>query len=166
MLKLLILILSIITLSACSSDNVLVRKKHSQSETTSLKTNTSKKYQQIIKQNLENIYKEWKGTKYRLGGTSKKGIDCSAFTKTIFSSFHVHIPRSTTGQKKIGKKIKQSNLKIGDLIFFRKNRHVGIYIGNRQFMHSSSSQGVTISSLDNLYWKRTYTQSRRILKSY
>jgi len=48
-------------------------------------------------------------------------------------------------------------------VFFRRNNHVGVYIGNNQFMHASTSQGVTISSLDEDYWSRTYTQSRRVM---
>ena len=54
-------------------------------------------------------------------------------------------------------------LRKGDLVFFRRNSHVGVYLGNNQFMHASTSQGVTISSLDEDYWAKTYTQSRRIM---
>ncbi|MEX4506547.1 NlpC/P60 family protein [Haemophilus influenzae] len=113
---------------------------------------------------LASVYNEWVGTRYRMGGTTKRGIDCSAFMQTTFSEvFGIELPRSTAGQRHLGRKINKSELKKGDLVFFRKNNHVGVYIGNNQFMHASTGQGVTISSLDEKYWARTYTQSRRIM---
>lgn len=113
---------------------------------------------------LSGVYSEWAGTRYRMGGTSKQGIDCSAFMQTTFSAaYGIELPRSTAEQRHLGRQINKSELKKGDLVFFRKNNHVGIYIGNNQFMHASTSQGVTISSLDEDYWARTYTQSRRIM---
>ncbi|AUI66380.1 MULTISPECIES: NlpC/P60 family protein [Glaesserella] len=110
------------------------------------------------------VYRHWAGTRYRLGGTTKAGIDCSAFVKTVMSSaFNLHLPRSTAEQKYSGKSISKSQLRPGDLVFFRKNNHVGVYIGNGKFVHASSSRGVTTSSLSESYWARTYTQSRRVL---
>ncbi|OOF42492.1 endopeptidase [Rodentibacter trehalosifermentans] len=113
---------------------------------------------------LAGVYSEWAGTRYRMGGTSKRGIDCSAFMQTAFlSAYGIELPRSTAEQRHLGRKISKHELQKGDLVFFRGNNHVGVYIGNNQFMHASSSQGVTISSLDENYWARTYTQSRRIM---
>ncbi|OOF58537.1 NlpC/P60 family protein [Rodentibacter myodis] len=113
---------------------------------------------------LSGVYSEWVGTRYRMGGTTKRGIDCSAFMQTAFwSAYGIELPRSTAEQRHLGHKISKSELQKGDLVFFRGNNHVGVYIGNNQFMHASSSQGVTISSLDESYWARTYTQSRRIM---
>lgn len=113
---------------------------------------------------LNKIYRQWVGTRYRLGGTDRRGIDCSAFMQEIFhQAYGIALPRSTSGQKEIGKKINKNELKQGDLVFFRKNNHVGVYLGNGKFMHASTSQGVTISSMDEKYWTRTYTQSRRVL---
>ncbi|MDO4626434.1 MAG: NlpC/P60 family protein [Pasteurellaceae bacterium] len=118
----------------------------------------------INNKKLSKIYQEWVGTRYRLGGDSHRGIDCSAFMQETFAAVYgIELPRSTSEQRYLGSQIHKSELKQGDLVFFRGNRHVGVYIGNNQFMHSSSSQGVTISSLDESYWARTYTQSRRIL---
>lgn len=160
MFKKFLIIIEIVFLSACTS----LQSSDDKDTEGSIITHTSNQYEQIIHKNLLTSYNDWKGTRYRLGGESKKGIDCSAFTQTVFlDSLGINLPRSTTGQKKIGIKISKSELKKGDLVFFRKNRHVGIYIGNGQFMHASSSQGVTISSLDETYWMRTYTQSRRVL---
>lgn len=113
---------------------------------------------------LNQVYNQWVGTRYRLGGTTRRGIDCSAFMQETFSSaFDMSLPRTTSEQQSLGRRIKKNELKHGDLVFFRGNRHVGVYIGNGQFMHASSSQGVTISSLEHHYWAKTYTQSRRIL---
>ncbi|WP_301099510.1 NlpC/P60 family protein [Otariodibacter sp.] len=110
------------------------------------------------------VYHDWAGTRYRFGGTTKAGIDCSAFVQVVMSkAFNMHLPRVTTGQKNMGKSISKSELRPGDLVFFRKNGHVGVYIGDGKFVHSSTSQGVTTSSLSDRYWSRNYTQSRRVL---
>lgn len=113
---------------------------------------------------LATVYNEWAGTRYRMGGTTKRGIDCSAFMQATFSkAYGISLPRSTAEQRYLGRKISKNELKKGDLVFFRGNNHVGVYVGNNQFMHASTRQGVTISSLNEDYWARTYTQSRRIM---
>ena len=89
------------------------------------------------------------------GGSTKRGIDCSAFMQTAFlDAYGVELPRTTSEQRYLGRQIQKHELRKGDLVFFRRNNHVGVYIGNNQFMHASSSQGVTISSLDEDYWAR------------
>lgn len=99
-----------------------------------------------------------------MGGEGRNGIDCSAFVqKTIKGAFNVHLPRSTAEQRYSGRSISKSDLRPGDLVFFRKNNHVGVYIGNGKFVHASSSRGVTTSSLSESYWTRNYTQSRRVI---
>lgn len=116
------------------------------------------------RQKIDNIYQKWAGTRYRLGGTGAGGIDCSAFVqKTMSGAFNVHLPRSTAEQRYSGRSISKSDLRPGDLVFFRKNHHVGVYIGDGKFVHASSSRGVTTSSLSESYWARNYTQSRRVL---
>ena len=116
---------------------------------------------------LRNEYLYWKGTPYRLGGNNKKGIDCSAFVQAVYkNSFNIAIARTTGKQVKSGSHVYKKSLKIADLVFFktrRAMRHVGIYIGDNQFLHASTSQGVMISSLNNAYWRSKYWQSRRIL---
>lgn len=115
-------------------------------------------------QKVNNIYRKWAGTRYRLGGSGAGGIDCSAFVqKTMSGAFNVHLPRSTAEQRYSGRYISKSDLRPGDLVFFRKNNHVGVYIGGGKFVHASSSRGVTTSSLSESYWARNYTQSRRVL---
>ncbi len=119
------------------------------------------------KSKLEVQYKRYKGVKYRYGGTDKRGFDCSGFTQTVYrNAFKVQLPRTTKEMAKQGKKVSKSSLKVGDLVFFRpsrRSRHVGIYMGNNIFIHSSTSKGIIKSKLDNVYWKKKYRYARRIL---
>lgn len=129
-----------------------------------IKTNRPQSDVLINDKQLAQVYDEWSGTRYRMGGSSKRGIDCSAFVQTIFSdAFGMSLPRSTAEQRYLGRKINRNELHKGDLVFFRGNKHVGVYVGNNKFMHASTSIGVTISSLDDGYWLRHYTQSRRVM---
>ncbi len=112
-------------------------------------------------------YKDWKGTPYRLGGLNKKGIDCSGFVYLTFKDqFGLKLPRTTKDQVKRGTRVYIGELQAGDLIFFKtawRTRHVGIYLSDGRFLHASTSKGVIISRLDNVYWKKKYWQSRRVL---
>lgn len=112
------------------------------------------------------FYKEWKHVKYKFGGNSKKGIDCSAFTQRVYKEkFDVKIPRSTRTQVKVGKKIKKSQLELGDLVFFKTgkiDRHVGIYMGDGSFMHASI-KGVKFTKLNKPFYVKAYWTSRRII---
>ena len=116
---------------------------------------------------LMNEYSHWEGTRYRFGGTTERGLDCSSLVQHIYkNSFKMKLPRTTTWQVKKGVFIARNALKVADLVFFKtgiNSRHVGIYVGDNQFLHVSESKGVKISSLDNVYWKRKYWQARRIL---
>ncbi|WGE49705.1 C40 family peptidase [Actinobacillus equuli] len=115
-------------------------------------------------QKVNKIYRKWAGTHYRLGGEGHNGIDCSAFVqKTMLGAFNIDLPRSTAEQRYSGRSISKSELRPGDLVFFRRNNHVGVYIGGGKFVHASTSQGVTTSSLSERYWARNYTQSRRVM---
>ncbi|WP_423841793.1 NlpC/P60 family protein [Actinobacillus equuli] len=115
-------------------------------------------------QKVNKIYRQWAGTRYRLGGEGHNGIDCSAFVqKTMLGAFNIDLPRSTAEQRYSGRSISKSELRPGDLVFFRRNNHVGVYIGSGKFVHASTSQGVTTSSLSERYWARNYTQSRRVM---
>ena len=120
-----------------------------------------------VKSRLMDQYASWKGVRYRLGGSTRKGIDCSAFVQRTFrEQFGLELPRSTSEQQDSGKSISRSQLRTGDLVLFRAGstgRHVGIYIGNDQFVHASTSSGVTISSMNEPYWKKRYNEARRVL---
>ena len=121
----------------------------------------------LVEESLRAAEADWRGTPYRYGGTSRKGIDCSAFVMTVYQDvFDLSLPRTTTAQVEVGEAVSPKALQAGDLVFFRtsrKTRHVGIYLGDGEFAHASTSQGVMTSHLDNDYWQRTYWTARRIL---
>lgn len=131
---------------------------------------SSKKATRVItiQDKLEIEYQKYKGIPFKYGGTTKRGFDCSGFVNAVyFNAFNIDLPRTTTLMSKQGEKKSKSNLKSGDLVFFRPSRkymHMGIYVGDGQFMHSSTSKGIIKSKLNNLYWKNKYRFSRRILK--
>ena len=120
-----------------------------------------------IKGILYSQLKEWKSVKYKTGGLSKRGIDCSGFVfVTYMDRFRIKLPRTTELQSRLGRPIAKSRLKAGDLVFFKtgvKVRHVGIYIENGKFIHASTSRGVMMSSFDDSYWSKKYWKSIRIL---
>jgi lipoprotein Spr len=108
---------------------------------------------------------EWYGTRYQLGGTTKNGIDCSAFVQTIFiSTFGITLPRTAREQYKYVKLISSTRLKEGDLLFFNTMggvSHVGIYLQNNKFVHASVSGGVTISDMFDPYYVRHFIGAGR-----
>ena len=120
----------------------------------------------VRKAALYRQYGEWKGTKYRLGGSSKWGVDCSGFVYLTYrSKFGISLPRTTTYQSAQGVAVSREALRPGDLVFFKTgagSRHVGIFVEKRKFLHASSSRGVMLSSLDNSYWAAKYWTARRI----
>ena len=111
----------------------------------------------------------WMGTPYDYGGESKSGTDCSGFTMQIFKeSAGMELPRTTEEQVKLGSAVSKEDLKFGDLIFFNTTgenpSHVGIYIGDDMFAHASVSFGVTLSSMYSSYYKKRYTEARRVIQ--
>jgi len=115
-------------------------------------------------------YSLWRGTPYKLGGNDQRGIDCSGFTQQAYrQQFDLRIPRTTDKQLHFGTEVMRADILPGDLVFFStgvKLRHVGVYLGQNEFLHASTSRGVMISRLDNIYWNERYLQSRRIVFSY
>lgn len=121
----------------------------------------------LVRQALMAEHQRWQGTPYRLGGTSSEGIDCSALVQNVFAdTFSLDLPRATRYQVNEGAAVGRESLEPGDLVFFRPpgSRHVGIYVGDERFLHASTSRGVMISSLDNVYWQRYYWKARRPLE--
>lgn len=113
------------------------------------------------------------GTRYRSGGTSKAGFDCSGLMCTTFKEIDINLPRSSRDMANFGTRVKRKQAQKGDLIFFATNRkktisHVGMITeinGDEiKFIHSSTSSGVIISSLNEDYYKRRFVQINRVLK--
>lgn len=128
----------------------------------------SREQQQVTQSKILKQYSRWKGTHYRFGGHSHRGIDCSALMQEIFhNAVSVGLPRTTGEQIHNGYRVGKDQLKPGDLVFFKtspKTRHVGVYVGNNEFIHASKIKGVTISNLNSRFWETHYETSRRILK--
>ena len=112
---------------------------------------------------LYHQHQSWRGTPYLLGGNSRSGIDCSAFVQRTYQAvYNRQLPRTTEQQIKAGIRIDKSELQTGDLVFFRRGSHVGIYMENDKFLHASTRLGVTISDMNNVYWSRYYWRSVRV----
>lgn len=107
------------------------------------------------------------GIKYRYGGTTKAGFDCSGFVGYIFKQNGVSLPRTAAGIYSTGTAVKKANLTVGDLVFFNTTgkgvSHVGMYIGSGKFIHASTSKGVRVDKLnDPYYWGNKYVGAKRV----
>jgi len=139
-------------------------------KSTSVSTSRSNKLaEQIIESASKNL-----GAPYKYAGTTKSGFDCSGLVFTTFSQYDIKLPRSSADQAKVGIDLGKniSKAQKGDLIFFRTNNrskinHVGIVTKTKddeiEFIHSSTSKGVIISSTKESYYERTLAQINRIL---
>lgn len=116
---------------------------------------------------LQEEIKEYLGIPYRSGGTSPKGMDCSGFARTIYANlFGIELPHNSAAQFSFPKlqKIDEDELQTGDLVFFsRKKRinHVGVYLGDGNFIHATNGKGIVISSLDDQHWKTRMVGTKR-----
>ncbi|PHR71777.1 MAG: hydrolase [Arcobacter sp.] len=129
---------------------------------------TKLKYQNTnISTALLHYFNTHRDISYKLGGNTNKVQDCSSFVQKAFKqSLNISLPRTTYYQAKRGFFINKKDLQTGDLVFFKpskKYRHVGIYLKNKKFMHISSSKGVIISSLNNVFWAKYYWKSKRVI---
>ncbi len=155
-------------------DNAIVNKPTSENVENTVSNafvrpaNTLELIDQLIKTASDNI-----GTRYRSGGTSKEGFDCSGLMCNTFGTFDIKLPRSSLEQSSFGTKINIEDAQKGDLIFFRTNgrsqiNHVGMVVevidGEIKFIHSSVSSGVIISSTKEKYYEKNFTQINRVLQ--
>jgi len=135
-----------------------------------------RKYSQLMNTEVELVQNiplyqsidDWYGTRYKLGGTTKQGIDCSAFVQTIFVSvFGITLPRTARDQYKATRHISRTELQEGDLLFFNTIggvSHVGIYLKNNKFVHAALSGGVMISDMFEPYYVRHFIAAGRVTR--
>lgn len=139
----------------------------------SLKSNTAGKKKSALVENILAKADTYLGTPYQLGGMSRSGIDCSGLLYKVFEENNLNIPRRSIEQSQEGRSISVREIKEGDLLFFatgkdRSVTHSGIVHsvesdGEIKFIHASSSRGVMISSLNNVYWNKAFLFARRVI---
>ena len=124
------------------------------------------KVETVTNERLISFLEHWYGTPYKYGGSTKQGVDCSAFACVMMDTvFGISLPRTAREQYGAGKRITKGDLMHGDLVFFNTTggvSHVGVFLGNNKFIHASTSSGVMISDLDDVYFKRRYVGAARI----
>ena len=156
-----ILLFSVVSLVGCASSPA-IQTTHGGKKTVA----SEPIYKDNIKARLNKHFQYWQGTPYKYGGLNKRGIDCSGFIHVTYRDvFGRNMPRSTALLAGMGREIAQQQLQTGDLVFFKtksKQRHVGIYIGQGQFIHASTSRGVITSQLNKGYWAKHYWKSIRV----
>jgi len=120
-----------------------------------------------IQQRMQSEINSWMGTPYVYGGVSKSGVDCSGFTQAVFRSVGIEIPRRASTQAEAAESVSRNNLQYGDLVFFNTSgsgiSHCGIYLGNGEFVHSSSSRGVVRDLLSHPYYSSRFISAGRYL---
>ncbi|MCB0399133.1 MAG: C40 family peptidase [Winogradskyella sp.] len=170
MKKILLLFCFIALVTSCKSKKTYSTSKKRQTHT--VKVNTTAQPTKEGKA-IADYAKKFDGTRYKYGGTTKRGMDCSGLVYTTFSDNNITVPRTTGDLAAYGNWIDLKEVNVGDLVFFatkknsRKVNHVGIVTnvrtGNVEFIHASTSRGVMISSLAEKYWYFAFVQARRVL---
>ncbi|WP_299207472.1 NlpC/P60 family protein [uncultured Dokdonia sp.] len=135
---------------------------------TSYNLDTPNKTERIVAQ-----AQAFSGTRYKFGGTTSKGMDCSGLVYVAFQKENIVLPRVSRQMAKKGKPISINSARKGDLVFFKTNKnsrqinHVGLVTavksGEIYFIHSTTSKGVLTSSLEESYWKRAFVEARRVI---
>ena len=165
-----------VTAPALSSVSEIVPQKEEPNLVLSLSSSPLLfKYAQLLGQGIAQLpdsvllrqIDPWMGVRYRNGGNTTSGIDCSAFTATILSNYRgVKLPRTSREQYHFCERIKSDELQVGDLLFFttrgRSISHVGIYLGNDKFVHASSSNGVMVSDRKEPYFSTRFMGAGRV----
>jgi cell wall-associated NlpC family hydrolase len=123
---------------------------------------------QVPAARLKRIADSYLGTRYKSGGMSRSGVDCSGFVCLVFKALNeARLPRSSGKQWKLGRLVSPREARLGDFVFFRGGlfgmvNHVGIYMGDNSFIHASTSSGVIYSTLDDQYYKKHFAGIRRV----
>jgi len=174
MKKIILILFLTISFSNCKSS-----KQSKERNTSSTKIITKKRNTKRVSNSSKSSYiidyaKQFEGVRYKWGGTTKLGMDCSGLIYESFKSANISLPRISRDMAKKGNKIKLKEVHKGDLLFFKtgKNRrnainHVGLIVDIRnndiKFIHATSSKGVIISGLNEGYWLKAFYEARRIL---
>ncbi len=140
------------------------------SKTTKAKAETiTSQVSDVLPERLETEIKQYFGLRYRMGGTGQNGIDCSGLVQRVYADvFDVDLPRSSFEQSRLDnmENVAGDQIETGDLLFFGPRRkhvnHVGIYLAGGYFLHAARSEGVTISRLDDGYWKSRWMLTKRV----
>jgi NlpC/P60 family len=134
------------------------------------------KYAQLLNREVEtltntylfNFIDEWWGVRYRYGGTTMRGVDCSSYTgQLLYTVYAAKMPRTAHEQYAVTTRVRRDELQEGDLVFFNTRggvSHVGLYLSDGYFTHSSSSSGVTISNLNEAYYSRKFISGGRVVE--
>lgn len=122
---------------------------------------------------ITNYALDFKGTPYKFGGTTKRGMDCSGLVYTSFKTEDIELPRTSRAMSLQGTRLKLDEVNEGDLLFFETNKnrkvinHVGLVVGLNDedilFIHSTSSRGVIVSNFSEAYWQNAFVMARRVL---
>lgn len=172
MKRILIYLLFIVALISCGSSSKKKAVISSSNNRVSLKTKSKKNSDYKKINSIVSYAKTFNGTRYKFGGTTKKGMDCSGLVYTSFKKENIILPRTSKTMATQGTAISLKKVTKGDLLFFKTNKrknvisHVGLVVetkGSIKFIHSSTSKGVIVSSLDETYWNKCFAWARRVL---
>lgn len=165
-----LILLILISFTSCKSSKI---SKSSSSGIHTTKSPPSNNLRSDKAQNIVFHAKSFSGTKYKFGGTTKKGMDCSGLIYVAFKKEDIHLPRISKEMATRGRLISVDKVKEGDLLFFQTNKnrrvinHVGLVVeadrNSIEFIHSTSSKGVITSSLSERYWRSSFKEARRVL---
>lgn len=176
MKKTLFILTLLIVLTACGGKKSVV-KERSRNNVDRAEKQTKANHEihatEDIVYNIINNARRFEGTRYKFGGTTKRGMDCSGLIYVAFQEESIPLPRVSRDMAKTGKRIKLKDVSAGDLLFFKTNKtsrninHVGLVVdilpNQILFIHSTSSKGVIISSLNEGYWNNAYVEARRVI---